>query len=204
MGDILAFEIVDYCFTTIFTAELLLRITAAGTSFLACSNKDINWNVIDTLLVVSALFEVFANTLDIKFISVSFMRALRLLRLVRILRMLRVFRFFKDLRIMVVGILASMRPLFWALILLFLVMYVFAVGLLQIVVENYEQQSSDNQDELTEYFGSLINSIFTLFLCISGGIDWADAATPLIEVSPFLVLALTIYVAFCTMCVLNI
>jgi len=97
-----------------------------------------------------------------------------------------------------------MRPLFWALILLFLVMYVFAVGLLQIVVENYEESEPVTQEGLTDYFGSLPQSIFTLFLCISGGIDWSDAATPLIEVSSLLGFALTIYVAFCTMCVLNI
>jgi len=202
--DLLVFEIVDYMFTVIFTLELILRIIAAGWAFLACSNKDFQWNVVDTLLVGCSLFEILANSLNIDLISVSFIRALRLLRLVRIMRMLRVFRFFKDLRLMVVGILASIRPLFWCLVLLFLVMYVFAVGLMQIVVHNYLRLPGEVQEELTEYFGSLPQSIYTLFLCISGGIDWQDAANPLMEVSWLLVFALTVYVAFCTMCVLNI
>jgi hypothetical protein len=57
---------------------------------------------------------------------------------------------------------------------------------------------------MLEYFDSLPKAIYTLYLSIVGGIDWADAAHPLMELSIFLGLLFCAYIAFAVLCVLNI
>merc|ERR1712217_913911 len=63
---------------------------------------------------------------------------------------------------------------------------------------------SDSSDKLLEHFGSLSLTVYTLFKSISGGIDWGDAADPLLTVSPVFGFLFVMYVAFVLLCVLNI
>lgn len=139
--------------------------------------------------------------------NVSALRLFRILRLVRVFRLLRVLRFFSTLRTMIGGVMASAKLLMWALFLLSIIMYVFAVCVLQFIAEEMGPGSGISQDNATalrEHFSSLIRTIYTLFLSICGGIDWGSAAEPLLAVSPFMCLLFSIYIAFVIFCVLNI
>merc|ERR1712151_1152140 len=57
---------------------------------------------------------------------------------------------------------------------------------------------------ISDSFGSLIASVATLFLSISGGVDWRDVAVPLASIHPVLGLSFAVYIAFACFCVLNI
>jgi len=57
---------------------------------------------------------------------------------------------------------------------------------------------------LFEYFGSLWLGMYTLFKCITGGMDWETVSDPLRRISPLLVVAFCLYVALGTLCMLNL
>merc|ERR1711948_118026 len=91
--------------------------------------------------------------------------------------------------------------LLWALVLLFLIMFMFAIFLMQIVAD----YGTDSEVRATdEHYGTLMRSINTLYMAICGGIDWGMAAAPLIDINPVLGVAFATYIAFAVLCVLNI
>jgi len=198
------FLIVDWIFTVAFAIELMMRIKHEGISFFSCYNKDIRWNVFDFVVVAVGLAEEVVALVGVSNVnfSASIFRLLRLLRLTRVLRILRVLRFFQQLRILVLSILSSVRLFSWALMLLFLISYSFALFVMQIVVVDLNDGVSNGKDY--SYWKSVVSSVYTLFLCISGGVDWKYVLDPLIDLSPIIGPVFCIYIAFSVFCVLNI
>lgn len=210
------FRIAGLTFTVLFTLELLLRLRTEGRGMFSCHNPDIKWNVMDTVLVMLGILDevmtrTFAAMRDAPDPppNMSSARILRLLRLVRVARVLRVLRFFSDLRVMIMGVLSSLKALMWALILLFFIIYITAVCILQFVGEYLADNPQDFPSGPLEFvglspFSSLLTTCFTLFLTISGGISWGELAPPLMLVNPVVTPILTLYIALATFCVLNI
>lgn len=91
--------------------------------------------------------------------------------------------------------------LLWALVLLFLIMFMFAIFVMQIVAD---YGTGDQVANATQFYGTLIRSIYTLYMAICGGIDWGQASEPLLEISPVLGFAFGTYIAFAVLCVMNI
>merc|ERR1719471_1119064 len=103
-------------------------------TFLRYGNKDIGWNILDSFLVAFSLVDQLILLVQMSSPpDISIMRTLRIFRLVRVFRILRVARFFNDLRTMVSGIISSMKLLVWALLLLLIIAFVFAVIMLELV-----------------------------------------------------------------------
>eukprot|EP00931_Biecheleriopsis_adriatica_P029090 TRINITY_DN17317_c0_g1_i1.p1 TRINITY_DN17317_c0_g1~~TRINITY_DN17317_c0_g1_i1.p1 ORF type:complete len:605 (+),score=78.30 TRINITY_DN17317_c0_g1_i1:273-1817(+) len=202
----------NICFATVFFLELVLRIIADGLRFYSYQNDAFYWNVFDTLLVLSSLTEEALSQISVN-IDISAMRFFRILRVIRSLRIVRMFRMFRDLRVIVAGIAHSLRSLVWALLLLFCIMYLVAVCLLQFAGEEMALQLSDPSSsslqqaeykKMVDFYGSLFQAVYTLYLAICGGIDWRDAATPMFALSTPLGIIFCLYVGFATFCVLNI
>jgi Ca2+-binding EF-hand superfamily protein len=115
---------------------------------------------------------------------------------------------------MLAGIIYSLRSLVWAALLLLSIMYLVSVCLLQFASEEFTAKAKDpvnggslNDEEfkaLKDYFGSLAVGQYTLFLSICGGIDWGDAAAPMMALHTALGLLFALYIAFAVLCVLNI
>merc|ERR1712032_952897 len=117
-------KVIERFFTSYFLLELLLRIVAHRLWFF--TSPEWKWNVFDTFLVMSSIFQdIFEG------FNISFMRVLRIFRTVRVMRLIRVLRFFRELRKMMFSILACMASLMWALALLFLIMFLFSILFLQ-------------------------------------------------------------------------
>ena len=76
---------IDLSMTCIFTLEMVIKITALGFAF-SGKNSYIRepWNILDFLIVVSALFGIIAGDA----VKVSFFKALRILKVLRPLRMI--------------------------------------------------------------------------------------------------------------------
>ncbi|CAE7812138.1 Cacna1h [Symbiodinium sp. CCMP2592] len=203
------FEVLGMMFTLIFLAEFGIRCFAYGRAMYICQNPDVGWNTFDGLLVLSSLIDEIMSRAA-SGINVTALRVLRLARLLRILRVFRVVRYFTDLRVMVNGILVSSKTLVWALLLLFMLMFAVAACILQLLrpylssldlsVEAKEQLAQ----QLLLHFGTLLGGIFTLFSSMSGGVDWADVARMLNEVSLLLALLFVVYMCFALFCVLNV
>merc|ERR1711879_1089425 len=80
------------------------------------------------------------------------------------------------------GIGGSMTHLFWLMMLLLAVMYMFAVALTQGACAwmNPGPEEDPPQhallDDVDSYFGSILSSIYTLFMSMTGGINWGEPA----------------------------
>eukprot|EP00929_Paragymnodinium_shiwhaense_P089204 TRINITY_DN49399_c0_g1_i1.p1 TRINITY_DN49399_c0_g1~~TRINITY_DN49399_c0_g1_i1.p1 ORF type:complete len:744 (+),score=110.86 TRINITY_DN49399_c0_g1_i1:89-2233(+) len=199
-----SYRVLELCFLTFFTVEWILRIVAERKEF-CWGSRNIRWNFFDSLLVVLGLFEEIVTVIVGTAPDVGAFRVLRMLRVMRISRVIRVFRFFKELRVMVSGIVGSLHSLMWALILLFCIKYMFALVILQFTAMEFESPDSlPPEDELMAWYGSLSETMYTLFLSICGGVNWKDSVDPLMSVSPLLGITFCFYIAFAMFCVLNI
>merc|ERR1712048_162035 len=74
--------------------------------------------------------------------------------------------------------------------------------------ERLKEMTEENLDvaesEIFHHYGSFPRTFYTLYLAVSGGIDWKDASDPLIEISPILTMVFAMYITFAVLCVMNI
>lgn len=209
-------------YAVLFTFEVCLHLAAEGViNYFWC--EDWAWNWLDTFVVTSSWIELIIDLLspgDTTGRANSNLRALRLLcvgRLFRVVRIIRVVKFFRSLRTLVHSLVGTLRSLFWALLLLFLIIYIFGILFTDTVVNHLIEQESvretltekelTNLVSLDDYFGSLYRSTITLFQTISDGVTWdepADALTSIGDVGYFWVQLYHFYIAFCSFAVLNV
>lgn len=92
-------------------------------------------------------------------------------------------------------------------------MYLTAVCLGQYAAEEIEIKTLNASEgilskevyaELQKYYGSLFTIVYTLFASICGGVDWADAADPIMRLGGPLGFVFLFYISFAILCVLNI
>jgi len=196
-------EVFEWFFAFGFSVELLVRMIAEGWSFIDRENANLTWNVFDALVILTSWAEKILGQVS-EGQNASSLKLLQIFRIVRILRIIRVMRFFKELRVMVQGIAASLKPLLWCIILLCLVMFSFGVCIDQVVAQYLPSASEEERRELLRYFGGIMNTIYTLYACIIGGIDWDTAARWLFDINPAMPFLFSAYIAFAVLCMLNI
>mmetsp|Transcript_166621 Transcript_166621/g.535071 ORF Transcript_166621/g.535071 Transcript_166621/m.535071 type:complete len:235 (-) Transcript_166621:564-1268(-) len=102
--------------------------------------------IFDGLLVMSALVDnllgmVSAMNGNTDFSHARLLRIMKITRLIRVLRFVRVVRFIRALRIMIYSIGTTMKSVLWAVILLFIVIYCFALL--------FTQAANDHRQERT-------------------------------------------------------
>eukprot|EP00928_Gymnodinium_smaydae_P065646 TRINITY_DN4874_c1_g1_i3.p1 TRINITY_DN4874_c1_g1~~TRINITY_DN4874_c1_g1_i3.p1 ORF type:complete len:583 (+),score=58.03 TRINITY_DN4874_c1_g1_i3:167-1750(+) len=133
----------------------------------------------------------------------AIMRALRLVRLIRLARIVRVFRLFADLRSTVLAIILCFRSLAGALVILFFVIYIFAIFFTEIALNDRIDLDEDDARRamLDVQFGSMQLSMETLFVSITGGVDWYDIAASL---NAFGRVVYYVYVIFSTLGMFNV
>jgi len=182
---------------------------AAEGFHLFCS-EDWTWAWLDLVVVLTSLIEVVLDAVD--GLSVANMTGLRAFRVIRItrflktLRLARVFRFVMALRTLIQSILYTLRSLFWAMVLLVLIIYVFSVLLAQAVHDHLLDNTLPEPESAlaTRYFSSLPRTMLSLFMSIAGGVSWQDVLAPLEIISPFWALVFLWYVSFTLFAVLNV
>lgn len=200
------FRGLDLTFNLFFALELAVRWISEGfLHFLSCDNSSFKWNWMDLGLVSSSLLEEIAALMAAaSFLEVSALRMLRMMRLVRVARIIRMLRFFSELRVMVNGIMGSAKPLLWAFVFLLILMFMVGVTFMQLAANYMSQDNIAADDALLLYWGTLARTMMTLYMAISGGIDWKDCVQPLHVVSSVLEYMFATYVFFTLFCCLNI
>lgn len=188
-------KITEICFCCVFSVEVIMRIVVERKEFATGRHKQ--WNFFDSLVVGFSLVE-----LAVPDGTLGQNRTLRVLRLVRVFRIIRVMRFLHELRKMISGIVSTLAALFWAMVLLVMVMFIFGVIMTENVMEI--RQTDDYDESLNYNYGSLSLTLYSLFKSISGGQDWGELSDPLISYSWVFGLLFIMYVAFAVFCVLNI
>jgi len=195
-----------------------LRVWAEGCRFWCNSQR--YWNWFDTLIVMLSVLDTILNSVGM--ISGAdrphgLTTITNTLRLLRVLRVVRLISFIREIRVLIHSILATLKALIWALLLMIFVMYSFSLGFTESVteklqlfrIERNERPCSSDQDdalilELCTFWGSVSKSIFTLFQTLTGGVDWGDAIRPLGEVSWMLVVGWFAFFIFMVFILLNV
>mmetsp|Transcript_49449 Transcript_49449/g.138477 ORF Transcript_49449/g.138477 Transcript_49449/m.138477 type:complete len:565 (+) Transcript_49449:151-1845(+) len=203
-------------FAAFFTVEILLRMFAVGPCTFFVLTKAWAWNLFDVVVVcIDLLWTVVSfipkESEDIVH-NMSILRILRVLRLARALRIVRLFNFFKELRLMVLSVLKSARTLFWSLMLMLITIYVFGVYLLDNVtfylhtvnIGELGEKDRVNAELLQLRFGSMLQTFYTLFAILTGGLNWAEIADALQNVGWSNAVVMVFFVFFMVFAVMNI
>jgi hypothetical protein len=155
-GDLpVGFHVGEWCFITIYVAEISLRICVHKLFFFC--GQDLIWNLFDLFIVLVGIWDlaltafVVSNTTK----SFLFMRALRLLKLAKIFRTFRLMRAFRELAIMLVGFAKSLTQLFWCFIMLLFLFYLVSQILLQ-GIASYLEEADESVEQLDELLATLV------------------------------------------------
>eukprot|EP00927_Polykrikos_kofoidii_P083243 TRINITY_DN8483_c0_g3_i1.p1 TRINITY_DN8483_c0_g3~~TRINITY_DN8483_c0_g3_i1.p1 ORF type:complete len:800 (-),score=101.09 TRINITY_DN8483_c0_g3_i1:43-2442(-) len=156
------FQVVENFACLYFTGELIVRFMAFNQKL--DSFRDA-WYVFDFVLVSFMIFETWlmaifleltaASLHDQKTKNATVLRILRILRVVRAARLVRVVKALPELMILVKGLLMAARSVALTALLVFLIIYVFAIAMTRVV----EDSAPRNR-----YWYSVPVSMKTLFL----------------------------------------
>lgn len=126
----------------------------------------------------------------------------------RVIRITRILRFVRALQTLVESIVHTIKHLVWAAILLFLIIYMFAIVFAQAsdqFLQDYENTLEPALAfDLRYYWGSLGRAILTLFASVTSGVSWDVVARPLGSISVWWELVFVAYVVFTYLAVLNV
>jgi voltage-gated sodium channel len=182
-------DAVEYFFLFIFTVEMLLRMARYKLKYFHDG-----WNIFDFVLVssgyISLILMSVTNPGSDGDSFVGMLTTLRTIRLLRLCRVLRLFRFFKELWILAQGIIQATRALGWVMVLLLMVLFICAIFMTRTLGQdpttlreiegdacNYldDEDSMSDACKITEYFGSVLRSMLTLFIVMTLE-GWPDIA----------------------------
>mmetsp|Transcript_69266 Transcript_69266/g.150761 ORF Transcript_69266/g.150761 Transcript_69266/m.150761 type:complete len:564 (+) Transcript_69266:124-1815(+) len=177
------FIVAEYIFATYFSMEILVRFLAYRWDFkrrlqFLCDG----WFVFDGLLVAFMV----AETWILPFLGdgspLGQLSILRLLRILRITRIAKLMKAFPELMMIVKGITAATKAVFWTAILLVIITYTWAI-----LFTNEYHQGNFEDDEVEEgsaeeLFGSMGKSMLTL-LVMGTILDDVTACTDTIRAS---------------------
>lgn len=212
-----AVETLGIVLAIFFCCELVLRIAVHQKQWFVDPDMRL-WNYFDALLVIMSLADLitlygFANS------GSSALDEIKMLKTLRIIRVFRVFRFFRQLTQLALMIGDSVRSLVWAMVLLGVIIYVFAIVItaqatsyIQSRVETDSPDWFDAADSsrdvtvsaLNLAFGTLSRTVYTLFQTVLGGQSWGEVSTPLLKVGVLPFVLLLGYISFVVLAVLNV
>jgi hypothetical protein len=155
------FMILDNAFCLWFSAEVIIRFCAYRSKWSAAKDKPFLFDLgLVLLMVVETWVLAFLGPIP----AMKQVAILRLLRLARLLRMGRLMRYCPEMQLIVRGMVAAVRSVGCAAILLLLVLYVFSI----IFTSTYHQgHKADDDEDLSEaefLFGSMGRSMRHLLI----------------------------------------
>ncbi|CAE7883851.1 Cacna1e, partial [Symbiodinium necroappetens] len=214
-----AFQVLQYAYAFLFTLEFVARLMAFGLNLFL--SDDALWSLLDAVVVLSSLWDIGvdivaasrAGTEDAGgFAGVSSLKAFRVVRITRIvkaIRLMKIFRFVMALRTLVTSIFHTLKSLFWALILLAIIVYCFAILFVQ-AVNDYRSDVANHplSHEMVSgsdrFFKNLPDTMLSLFMSIGGGVSWEEVLVPLRGMSAIWVWCFLFYISFTYFAVLNV
>eukprot|EP00929_Paragymnodinium_shiwhaense_P063663 TRINITY_DN31819_c1_g1_i1.p1 TRINITY_DN31819_c1_g1~~TRINITY_DN31819_c1_g1_i1.p1 ORF type:complete len:688 (-),score=124.38 TRINITY_DN31819_c1_g1_i1:157-2220(-) len=206
-------EIIDLAFLVFYILELVMRLYVYRCTFFC--NTEAIWNWLDILLVASSLMGILLATQESGFGDTTrllAMRNTRIFKLAKLLRLVRAVRFVKQLQLFVDIVLGCCESLFWAIMMILLVLLLFAIYFVQVMERwiraNVTPDASD-EIQLTgaavkEMFGSVEVAMLTLSKAISGGMDWETSYAVAEKTGPWNAAAFLTVIAFFSVAIWNI
>ncbi|XP_061820991.1 sodium channel protein type 5 subunit alpha-like [Nerophis lumbriciformis] len=163
---------INLAFIVVFTAECMVKIVA-----LRCYFFTVGWNIFDFVVVILSIVGiVLADIIREYFVSPTLFRVIRLARIGRILRLIRGA---KGIRTLLFALMMSLPALFNIGLLLFLVMFIYAIFGMANFAYVKRQAGIDDMFNF-ETFG---NSMICLFQ-ITTSAGWDGLLSPILNNSP--------------------
>ncbi|XP_015271641.1 PREDICTED: sodium channel protein type 2 subunit alpha-like isoform X4 [Gekko japonicus] len=163
---------INFVFIILFTGEFLLKLTALRYYYFT-----IGWNIFDVVVVILSIVGMFlAEIIEKYFVSPTLFRVIRLARIGRILRLIKGA---KGIRTLLFALMMSLPALFNIGLLLFLVMFIYAIfGMSKFAYVKKEEGIDDMFN--FETFG---NSMICLFQ-ITTSAGWDGLLAPILNSGP--------------------
>ncbi|KAG7455504.1 hypothetical protein MATL_G00257440, partial [Megalops atlanticus] len=163
---------INLAFIIIFTTECFIKILA-----LRCYFFTVGWNIFDFVVVILSIVGiVLADIIEKYFVSPTLFRVIRLARIGRVLRLIRGA---KGIRTLLFALMMSLPALFNIGLLLFLVMFIYAIFGMANFAYVKKQGGIDDMFNF-ETFG---NSMICLFQ-ITTSAGWDNLLSPILNNSP--------------------
>lgn len=189
-----------------FLIELMLRLKAYKWKFFR--GESVLWNIFDAILVVMSMVELLIQSqVDSAAGTASIGSGMKTIKMLRIIRVFRVFRFFKELSLLALMIIDSMKALVWALVMLSIILYVFAICFTVNATEYIKTTDpviDMNVHQVHMMFGSIPKTVYSLLQTMLGGVSWGVMSDALLKVGWPLAGLFFFYVSFVMLAVLNI
>uniref|UniRef100_A0A8D0G2N2 Sodium channel protein n=1 Tax=Sphenodon punctatus TaxID=8508 RepID=A0A8D0G2N2_SPHPU len=161
------FDKINLFFVGIFTGECIMKILALRHYFFT-----IGWNIFDLVIVILSLVSAGIQSIDFP------PTLLRIIRLVRIGRVLRLIRSARGIRVLLFALLMSLPALFNIGLLLFLIMFIYAIfGMASFACVKWE----DGIDNIFN-FQTFFSSMLCLFQ-ITTSAGWDGLLSPLLDLN---------------------
>ncbi|NXF07816.1 SCN2A protein, partial [Smithornis capensis] len=167
MQDILYW--INLVFVILFTGEFVLKVFS-----LRCYYFTIGWNIFDLVVVVLSIVGVFlAEVIEKYFVSPTLFRVVRLARIGRILRLIKGA---KGIRTLLFALMMSLPALFNIGLLLFLVMFIYAI----FGMSNFAYVKKEAGIDDMFNFETFANSMICLFQ-ITTSAGWNSLLDPILN-----------------------
>jgi len=104
----------------------------------------------------------------------------------------------------------SMQTLFWALLLLFVIMYSFALTFTQVAKDHLNTTANGTTDDvsyldaLEEHWATLPRSLYSLYAALSNGYSWAKLVEPLATISWMWTTVFIVYISLAVFGAVNV
>mmetsp|Transcript_66846 Transcript_66846/g.157486 ORF Transcript_66846/g.157486 Transcript_66846/m.157486 type:complete len:582 (+) Transcript_66846:25-1770(+) len=170
-----SFQYADAGFVAFFMLEVGLRLIVHRLYFFI--NDNAVWNWMDFGLVAFSILELALSWSAGKGGNgtIMYLRVFRLFKFAPILRSLRVITAFRELAMMMESFRSCIAAMFWSLVLLLFLVYMSALLFTQGVSDALTDASmtSDEEQVVREHFGSVIRTMLSLYMAVTGGNDWS-------------------------------
>lgn len=169
----------------IYCVELGLKVQVDGMKLLSCYNPDIYWNILDVVIVMSAVIDtwviglLFGSTVHgardhssgkthHASNSGQLMMLMRMLRLLRILRLAKLVKAVRPLYLLVASIMAALEGVAWVFVLTLTLLYAMAIVATRLAGHGLIWPNGNEPEEIMESFRTVADSMFTLFRLMTG------------------------------------
>jgi len=193
------FLILERVFTTVFAAEMSVRIAILRSRFFR------NWLCTFDILAVSVGLADWAVSGESFLVNTAVIRLLRLAKLARGLRLLKMPKILESLHLLTHSISASISTLLWTLVVLTIVQCIMGMFFGQICQSYLADSSNGDQSrrKVYEYFGTFTRTMVSMYEILLA--NWAPPCRVLMEeVGEWIAGFLVVYRCVAGFAVLNV
>lgn len=200
-------EQVEVIFFILYWMELAVRFIGQGSGFM--SSDDRYWNLFDLGLAIQSTYEVLViGLLDsrARVGNAYILRVLRVVKMLKMLRVLKLLRSMRQMRLILFSLIASLNGMLWTLVLVVAVLFMFSLAFVQGCGQFLRSKNAtpDDFQSLKNHWGSIGDAMLILMQSVTGGVNWAVVAEPLLQFGTGYYMLFCFYVIFFLCCVLNI